>query len=162
MYLLFRSPNVGGAPNSLLSHDLFGAPLGSHWLGGPGPLSPQGVVFAGLFVLLAGIGWLSARMARRAAAADTAARPGGALGAPSGGAPGALARLMPYVTVVMAAFVPLAAGLYLVTTTAWTLAERALLRQHRVPRPESISISRRTGRLIGVVGRRGAGPAAGR
>jgi YidC/Oxa1 family membrane protein insertase len=31
--------------------------------------------------------------------------------------------------VVIAAFLPLAAGLYLVTTTAWTLAERTLLRR---------------------------------
>jgi YidC/Oxa1 family membrane protein insertase len=64
MYLLFRSPVIGGARNSLLTHDLFGAPLGSYWLGG-GPLSAHGAVFAGLFVLLAGLGWLTARMARR-------------------------------------------------------------------------------------------------
>src|SRR5580658_7441326 len=30
MYLLFRSPAIDGAPNKLLSHDLFGAPLASH------------------------------------------------------------------------------------------------------------------------------------
>ena len=34
-------------------------------------------------------------------------------------------RIVPYTTVVIAAFVPLAAGLYLLTTTAWTAAERA-------------------------------------
>ena len=34
MYLLFRSAQVGGKPNTLLSHDLFGVPLGSHWLSG--------------------------------------------------------------------------------------------------------------------------------
>jgi hypothetical protein len=39
--------------------------------------------------------------------------------------------LTPLVTVVMAAFVPLAAGLYLLTTTAWTLAERALMGRAR-------------------------------
>src|SRR5215472_11898968 len=66
--LLFRSSQVGGAPNALLTHRLFGAPLGSYWLGGAGALSAQGAVFAGLFVLLAGVGWLSARMARRATA----------------------------------------------------------------------------------------------
>jgi hypothetical protein len=44
-YLLFRSTTVDGRPNGLLSHHLFGAPLGSHWLGGPGPLSAQGMVF---------------------------------------------------------------------------------------------------------------------
>jgi YidC/Oxa1 family membrane protein insertase len=151
VYLLFRSPTIGGAPNSLLTHDLFGAPLGSHWLGGAGPLSAQGAVFAGLFVLLAVVGWLSARVARRFPAVGSTVGVGSAepvrpghqagqcrSGEPAGQdrgeaprAPGALARLLPYLTVVVAAFVPLAAGLYLVTTTAWTLAERGLLRWAR-------------------------------
>jgi YidC/Oxa1 family membrane protein insertase len=38
----------------------------------------------------------------------------------------ALTRVLPYVTVVFAAFVPLAAAIYLLTTVAWTLAERGL------------------------------------
>src|SRR5215467_4099266 len=77
LYLLFRSPRIAGAPNTLLSHGLFGAPLGSHWLGGAGPLSAQGAVFAGLFLLLAGIGWLSARLAHRIGA------PAAGLGTPT-------------------------------------------------------------------------------
>src|SRR5207248_8280301 len=148
LYLLFRSPNIGGARNALLGHDLLGAPLGSHWLDGAGPLSAQGAVFAGVFLLLAGIGWLSAGMARRLTPADdnpgagprvsvrparqpgqrTSGGPDGPAARRAAAAAGALARLAPYVTVVVAAFVPLAAGLYLVTTTAWTLAERMLLR----------------------------------
>jgi YidC/Oxa1 family membrane protein insertase len=147
MYLLFRSPKVGGARNALLGHDLLGAPLGSHWLGGAGPLSAQGAVFAGLFLLLAAIGWLSARLARHfmraggdvgagwplpvRAAHQSGQRGPGRSDAPGADQPaaaaGALARLAPYVTVVVAAFVPLAAGLSLVATTAWTLAERMLL-----------------------------------
>src|SRR5580693_2654988 len=59
MYLLFRSPNVAGKPNTLLSHDLFGVPLGMHWLSGAGPVSLPGIVFLGVFALLAGLGWLS-------------------------------------------------------------------------------------------------------
>src|SRR5262249_57117230 len=51
LYLLFRSPCIAGSPNTLLSHGLFGAPLGSHWLGGARPLSAHGVVLAGLFPL---------------------------------------------------------------------------------------------------------------
>jgi YidC/Oxa1 family membrane protein insertase len=35
----------------------------------------------------------------------------------------------PFITVVFAGFVPLAAVLYLAVTTAWTLVERALLRK---------------------------------
>jgi len=177
VYLLFRSPRIAGAPNTLLTHGLFGAPLGSHWLGGAGPLSAQGVVFAGLFLLLAGVGWLSSRIARRISApaaspgapttspgtpadgprtpATTPSAPGTPAagpastrapapagsppagsppaGSPPGGAaasvPAALARALPYLTVAVAAFVPLAAGLYLLTTTAWTLAERVLVQR---------------------------------
>ena len=117
MYLLFRSPTVGGTANTLLAHDLFGVPLGAHWLSGAGPLdlaSAQGVVFVGLFALLAGLCWLSARLGRLMTAQATGAKPG------------LLVRALPYVTVVIAAFAPLAAGIYLLTTLAWSLAERML------------------------------------
>ena len=69
MYRLFLDHSVGGAPNTLLTHSLLAAPLGSHWLASPGPLSAQGAVFAGLFVLLAGVAVLAVRAARRAARA---------------------------------------------------------------------------------------------
>ena len=36
---------------------------------------------------------------------------------------------LPYVTVVFAAFVPLAAAVYILTSTAWTVAERFTLRR---------------------------------
>ncbi|HEY7881586.1 MAG TPA: membrane protein insertase YidC [Streptosporangiaceae bacterium] len=137
MYLLFRSPTVGGTANTLLTHDLFGVPLGVHWLSGAGPLglaSGQGVVFVGLFALLAALCWLSARLGRlmTAQATGTAPAPGAAAGAGAAGAPaaagrpGLLVRALPYLTVVIAAFAPLAAGIYLLTTLAWSLAERML------------------------------------
>jgi YidC/Oxa1 family membrane protein insertase len=136
--LLFRSSHVGGAPNTLLTHHLFASPLAGYWLGGAGPFSAQGAVFAGLFVLLAGIGWLSARMARRASDLAAATGPAGATGtaaatgpAAVGGAQAALVRALPFATVAIAAFVPLAAGLYLATSAAWTLAERAMLSPKR-------------------------------
>src|SRR6516165_882317 len=45
LYLLFRSPAVAGGLNRLLSRDLFGVPLGDHWLsGGAGVFSAQGAV----------------------------------------------------------------------------------------------------------------------
>ena len=37
--------------------------------------------------------------------------------------------ILPFASLVTAAVVPLAAGLYLLTTTAWTLAERTVLRR---------------------------------
>jgi YidC/Oxa1 family membrane protein insertase len=36
---------------------------------------------------------------------------------------------LPYVTVVFAAFVPLAAAVYILTSSAWTVAERVVLRR---------------------------------
>ena len=146
MYLLFRSASVGGAPNSLLAHDLFGARLGSHWLGGAGPLSAQGAVFAALFLLLAVIGWLAARSARRV----TAASPGASQPA---GAPPWLTSLMPYLTAVFAAFLPLAGGLYLLTTTAWTLLERTVLRR--------VMPAAGAGVGVGVAADRGIAPGGG-
>jgi len=118
VYLLFRSAQVGGKPNTLLSQHLLGVPLGAHWLSGPGALSAQGLVFAGLFVLLAGLCWLTARLAR------LMVQPAAGVSAPAGS--GVLTRVLPYVTVVIAAFVPLAAGIYLLTSAAWSLAERRL------------------------------------
>jgi YidC/Oxa1 family membrane protein insertase len=117
MYLLFRSAQIGGKPNTLLTRDLFGVPLGSHWLAGAGPVSMHGLVFLGVFVLLAGLCWLSVRLAQA-----MTARQAGADGAK---VPGALVRVLPYLTVVIAAFVPLAAGIYLLTSTGWALAERS-------------------------------------
>ncbi len=119
MYRLFLDHTVNGRANGLLGHDLLGAPLGGHWLAGPGPLSAQGAVFIGLFGLLAVVAWASARAARQAA--------------PPAAVPGWLTRVLPYLTVVIAAVVPLAAGIYLLTTTAWTTAERALLRRRILP-----------------------------
>ncbi len=128
MYLLFRSPQVGGRANTLLSRDLFGVPLGSHWLSGAGPLAPaslasvHGAVFLGLFALLAVLCWATARLGRQLAAG--AASPVQAA-APAGGG-GLLLKALPYLTVVVAAFAPLAAGIYLVASLAWSLAERKL------------------------------------
>ena len=66
LYLLFRSPTVAGGPNRLLSRNLLGVPLGSHWLSGAGILSVHGVVFLGVLAVLAAACWLAARAARRA------------------------------------------------------------------------------------------------
>jgi YidC/Oxa1 family membrane protein insertase len=127
MYLLFRSPQVGGQANTLLSHDLFGVPLGMHWLSGVGPVSAQGAVFLGVFAVLAGLCWLSARLARPMTAQAASAQATGTQAAPAG--TGLLIRALPYLTVVIAAFAPLAAGIYLVTSLAWSLGERMLFRR---------------------------------
>jgi YidC/Oxa1 family membrane protein insertase len=117
MYLLFRSTQIGGKPNTLLTRDLFGVPLGSHWLAGAGPLSLHGLVFLGVFVLVAGLCWLSVRLGQL-----MMPPPAGLDGATTAGS---LIKVAPYLTVVIAAFVPLAAGIYLLVSTGWALAERA-------------------------------------
>ncbi len=138
VYRLFLSHSVGGQPNRLLAHHLLGAPLGSNWLNA-GPLTAHGLVYLGLFALLALGGWLSVRLASRAAAAAQSAAAQSAVPAAKAATTDAAAaqnraltavtRLIPFTTVVIAMFVPLAAGLYLLTTTWWTLAERVMLRR---------------------------------
>jgi YidC/Oxa1 family membrane protein insertase len=148
MYRLFLSPVIAGQPNQLLAHPVAGVPLGAHvfglsWLdhgsaghilGVTGLLSVPGLVFAGLIALLAVVGWASARLAQRmsrAAQATAGQQRSGPAGAadPQARAVAGLTKVLPYFTVVIALFVPLAAGIYLLTTTAWTLAERAALRR---------------------------------
>lgn len=122
MYRLFESATINGKPNDLLSHSLFGATLNQHWLPvmqGAVPFTPAGLVFIGLFALLAAVATYSVRWqnAHLMAAPDTPI-PGGRL-----------LRMLPYGTILIAAFLPLAAGIYLLTTNAWTTAERAWLRR---------------------------------
>jgi YidC/Oxa1 family membrane protein insertase len=138
LYLLFRSPTVAGGPNRLLSRDLLGVPLGSHWLSGAGILSVHGVVFLAVLAVLAAACWFVARVARRALPQPAAAGPaatgrataGRATAGPAPAAvPGAQAltafsKIAPYITVVIAAFAPLAGVIYLVTSTGWSAAER--------------------------------------
>ena len=122
MYRLFSSRMVGGRPNGLLGHSVAGVPLGSHlrdaFTGGHVLLGHL-AVFALLLALAGAVARWSSNQA--AAAADRAAT----LGEP---APlGAVARWLPYGGMLTTAFVPLATGLYLATTSLWTVAERAFL-----------------------------------
>jgi YidC/Oxa1 family membrane protein insertase len=118
LYALFRSPRLAGGPNELLAHSLLRVPLGAHVLSGPGLASVQGGVFLGVFAVLAGLCWLSARVARQMAPAPAQVPP------PPGGR--LVSTVLPYVTVAFAAFLPLAGGLYLITTVAWSAGERWL------------------------------------
>jgi YidC/Oxa1 family membrane protein insertase len=147
LYLLFRSPTVAGGPNRLLSRDLLGVPLGSHWLSGAGILSVHGVVFLAVLAVLAAACWFVARVARRAlpqpaaaGSASTGRAPGGrATAGPAPAAvPGAQAltafsKIAPYITVVIAAFAPLAGVIYLVTSTGWSAAERLVFAARAKP-----------------------------
>ena len=94
---------MGGQANALLHSTLFGTPLSAHLFGG------HLLAFLPFLVALAGLAWLTVRRARRLTQAK-----------------GPL-TLLPYGTLLTAAIVPLAAVLYLVTTTAWTAVESALV-----------------------------------
>jgi YidC/Oxa1 family membrane protein insertase len=117
MYLLFRSSRVGGGPNRLLTGHLLGVPLGTHWLGGAALLGAQGGVFLGVLAALGVLCWLLARLGRSMMPV-TPGTPG----------TGLITKVLPYLTVVIAAFAPLAAGVYLVASTGWSVLERYLFR----------------------------------
>ncbi|MBO1414539.1 YidC/Oxa1 family membrane protein insertase [Streptomyces sp. FH025] len=113
MYRLFTTPN------DLLDHTLFGVPLGLHV--GDAHGAAQVAVFVVLYAGLAAVGYVNYRRARRAAAAAQATPQA----TPQPGA-----RLLPYLSfgsVLFALLVPVAAALYLVTTSVWSAAERAWL-----------------------------------
>jgi YidC/Oxa1 family membrane protein insertase len=155
VYGLFILPTIAGHPNALLEGALFGAPLGLSFsralLGGADP----GVVVVGLVILtcITGIALLSRRLTQHIVSPGSALTPhdgahsagtGSGTGSGSGtsglfdglaafGADGSVTRALswlPLLTVLFAAFVPYAASLYLLVTTAWTLVERAAL--HRL------------------------------
>jgi YidC/Oxa1 family membrane protein insertase len=143
MYRLFLSPTVAGQANQLLAHTVAGVPLSAHvfglsWLdhgsagqvlGVTGLFSAHGLVFVGLIALLALVGWAAVRLARRMTQAAAGPAAMAAAAEPTARAVAALTKVLPYFTAVIALFVPLAAGIYLLTTTAWTVAERAALRR---------------------------------
>ncbi|WFE57788.1 membrane protein insertase YidC [Micromonospora sp. WMMD712] len=125
---------AGGTGAGLLAEQLAGVPLGWHL--SDGLAGAAGPLFGALLAALVALAWWSSRRARRAATAGAATAAGTPAGTPADGAvPAVLGRvlpLLPYLTVVAALVVPLAAVLYLVTTTAWTALEQAVLRRPQV------------------------------
>jgi YidC/Oxa1 family membrane protein insertase len=119
VYRMFESPSIAGRPNSLLGDQLFGVRLGSRLANVlHDPLSAGHIaVFALLLAAIAAIAtWSSVRM-RATASLDPSAAPGGA-------GVNRFMALLPFGTLVTAAILPLATGLYLATTTLWTVVER--------------------------------------
>lgn len=123
IYTLFIHPQIAGHPNTLLTEELFGVKLGSSFahLVVTGSLTwTSAAVFLGVAALIALVGELTRR----------AFRPTQPLEGPLAGA-GAQAMLgaMQFITAIISLFVPLAAGLYLTVTVAWTLVQRVVLRR---------------------------------
>jgi len=128
MYRLFTTP---GEADGLLSERLFGVPLSHHI--GDGLTGAAGPLFGVLVLLLVVLAWLSSRRMRRAAAGSANAQPAAA-GAADGtaGMANPLARILPmlpYATPLIVLVAPLAAVLYVVTSTAWSALEQVVLRR---------------------------------
>lgn len=135
LYTLFIRPEIAGHPNDLLTHDLFGAPLGTSLVsavfGGTASASTL-LVFGALIAIVV----VTAEITRRVL------RPMPVEGDSPLNSPAMLRMTgaLHYLTAVFAVFVPLAAALYLTVTVVWTLVQRVLLRR-RHPLPTTASVA---------------------
>ncbi|MDF2266641.1 YidC/Oxa1 family membrane protein insertase [Streptomyces coacervatus] len=130
LYHLFSSTSIGGQANGLLSHQLLDAPLGGRWadaLGGGGVFGGAGLVYLGLFALVAVVAVFNYRRTKRTMAAGGPVPVGDREQVPGLGAVGKVMPFMSFFTLFTVAVVPLAAALYVVTSTAWSAVERAVL-----------------------------------
>ncbi|TQK44806.1 YidC/Oxa1 family membrane protein insertase [Streptomyces sp. SLBN-118] len=126
MYHLFSSSRIGGEANGLLSHTLFAAPLGGRWsdaLAHGGVFGGAGAVYVVLFAIVAAVATYNYLRTKR----QLAAAPVPQEGMPGMGAMTRIMPLMSFFTLLTVAWVPLAAALYVVTSTTWTAVERAFL-----------------------------------
>ncbi|WP_309055528.1 membrane protein insertase YidC [Streptomyces sp.] len=120
MYHLFAGDRMAG-------HTLLAAPLGDSWtdaLAHGGPFGPAGRVHLAVLAVTAAVAVVNYRRTKRQLAEQPLD-----LGQPTPGAD-TVAKVMPllsFATLVTVAVVPLAAALYVLTSTAWTVAERAFL-----------------------------------
>ncbi|WP_219470433.1 YidC/Oxa1 family membrane protein insertase [Nonomuraea rhizosphaerae] len=115
MWVMYR---VATHPTAFLGHELLGAPLNQHVAAIAahyGLVSVPFLVFAVVVMLIAAVAWWSARKLAQTLPEDQ---------------PQWMRRvtpLMPFATVLAALFLPLAAGFYLLISTAWAAGERAVL-----------------------------------
>lgn len=130
LYTLFLRTDIAGHPNELLTHELFGASLGTSLVNmlTTGPFSlPTLLVYAALIAIMIVVAEITRRVFRPVAVDDSP------MSSPT------MLRMISalhYLTAVFAVFVPLAAGLYLTITVTWTLVQRVILRR-RYPLPVS-------------------------
>ncbi len=121
VYALFIRLSIDGHPNMLLAGHVGGVTLGTSFFHAGWPGMP---VFIALFAVIGVAAWFSRRTAVRLTL------PPASDAAPSTAMLASVLSWLPFITVLFAAFVPLAAVIYLATTTLWTLVERSIMR-HR-------------------------------
>jgi len=121
LYRVVVAPTIGGHANLVVSASILGGPLSDHWpvlLSSAGLTSTAGLGFVVVVAALLATAALSSRQAAvKVSAAGSARTTTGAR----------VARLLPYLSVAFALLSPIGVGVYLVVTTAWSAAERALL-----------------------------------
>ncbi|MEV4567218.1 membrane protein insertase YidC [Nonomuraea sp. NPDC049419] len=113
LWLMYR---VATHPTALAGHTLFGAPLGEQAAGVVahfGLVSTPVLVFVLVIALVTAVAWLSARQIKVVEEQPEAMQ--------------RIMRLLPYGSALAALVLPLAAGLYLLVSTAWAVSERAVL-----------------------------------
>ena len=132
VYGIFIQSTIGGHANELLDHSLLGIPLNAGFVGllGDGDLTVVSIaVFAVIVVTITVVAALSRHLLTpdmpQTPPVQASTSDGPAMPDLSGVT--RMLSFMPFMTAVIALFVPLAATLYLMTTTAWTLAERLVL-----------------------------------
>lgn len=137
VYGIFIQSTIGGHANDLLNHSLLGVPLNAGFVGllTGGNLSVvSAAVFGVIVIIIAVVAALSRHLLTpdmpqtppvRASGSQNSTTEGPAMPDLSGAT--RVLSFMPFMTAVIALFVPLAATLYLMTTTAWTLTERLVL-----------------------------------
>lgn len=136
VYGLFIRPTINGRPNELLGYSLFGVPLDAGFLGQvtSGTLTPASVVlFLGILAIIAVVAQITRRKLSLTSPAPSGAS---APGMPNMQGMTTVLSYLPFMTALIAAVVPLAAGLYLMTTSTWTLVERLVLNRRYLPRSE--------------------------
>lgn len=120
LYAVFLHSDIAGHANALLSETFLGVPLGTSLASvvTTGILDgTTALVFGILVLLIAAVGEVTRRVFRMPQPGAGPVVPAGLLGA------------LQFVTAVIALFVPLAAGLYLLVTVTWTLVQRIVLRK---------------------------------
>jgi len=119
VYTLFIRTQIGEHANALLGESLGDVALGTPVFGAgwPGVL-----VFLGLFAVMGVVAWMTRRTTLRLALEQSRTL--------------SVMSWLPFLTIPFAAVVPLAAAVYLATTTVWTFVERAVLRRRYWPSAE--------------------------
>ncbi|MFJ4296968.1 membrane protein insertase YidC [Curtobacterium sp. NPDC089689] len=125
LYTLFTHATIGGVANTLLEATFVGVPL-AHSL--VVTLASPLWVHAWVVLVLLAVLALVVEATRRANLRWNPVEPTDP-SVPGAAVAASVARVAPFVTVVFAAVAPLAAALYVVTSAAWALGERAVLRR---------------------------------